>query len=164
MKGVILSMDRIAEKIKKMGYHLRKEDYSKSKYVPVKIVGNLAFVSGYGSTGQNGKLLYVGRVGAEVNLEQAYECARQCAINSLSGLKQTIANLERVDEIVKVLGFVNSAEDFYRQPEVMHGFTDFMIEVFGEKGRHARSAIGTSNLPNNQPVEVEMIVKLKDPQ
>jgi len=157
-------MDRIVEKIIKMGYHLRKEDYSKSKYAPVKIVGNLAFVSGYGSTDQDGKLLYVGRVGAEVTLEQAYECARQCAINSLSGLKQSIGNLERVDEIVKVLGFVNSAEDFHRQPEVMNGFTDFMIEVFGEKGRHARSAIGTSNLPNNQPVEVEMIVKLKDHQ
>ncbi len=157
-------MDRIVEKIIKMGYHLRKEDYSKSKYAPVKIVGNLAFVSGYGSTDQDGKLLYVGRVGAEVTLEQAYECARQCAINSLSGLKQAIANLERVDEIVKVLGFVNSSADFHRQPEVMDGFTDFMIEVFGEKGRHARSAIGTSNLPNNQPVEVEMIVKLKDHQ
>ena len=102
-----------------MGYHLRKEDYSKSKYAPVKIVGNLVFISGYGCSDKNNEIPYVGRVGSEVTLEQAYEFARQCAINCLAGLKQVIGNLERVDEIIKVLGFVNSADDFHRQLSIV---------------------------------------------
>jgi enamine deaminase RidA (YjgF/YER057c/UK114 family) len=97
-----------------------------------------------------------------VSLEEAYEAARLCALNCLGALKATLGNLERIEEIVKVLGFINSAPDFHRQPEVLHGFSDFMIELFGEeRGGHARSAIGTSNLPRNQPVEVEMIARVK---
>ncbi len=115
----------------------------------------------HGCSDPDGNCL-VGRVGAEVTLEQGYECARLCAVNALAGLKRVIGSLERVDEIIKVLGFVNSACDFHQQPAVMNGFTDLMVELFGEeKGRHARSAIGTNNLPKNQPVEVEMVVKLK---
>ncbi|NMB12261.1 MAG: RidA family protein [Firmicutes bacterium] len=155
-------MDKIEQKLIDMGYQLPKPRVG-SKIVPAKVVGNLVFVSGHGCSDEDGNLKYRGRVGTDVSLEEAYEAAKLCAINALGGLKAVIGNLERVDEIVKVLGFVNSDEDFHRQPEVMHGFTDLLVELFGpEKGIHARSAIGTSNLPKNQPVEVEMIVTLKD--
>ena len=154
-------MDRIEERLKQMGYTLPGSRPG-SKIEPAKAVGNLVFVSGHGSGNADGVRPYVGRVGAEVTLEQAYESARLCAVNALGGLKWVIGNLERVDEIVKVLGFVNSADGFHQQPAVINGFTDLLTELFGEKGRHARSAIGTSNLPGNQPVEVEMIVRLKD--
>ena len=154
-------MDRIEEKLNQMGYRLPSPTPG-SKIEPAKAVGDLVFVSGHGNSNADGVRPYVGRVGAEVTLEEGYESARLCAVNALAGLKRVIGNLERVDEIVKVLGFVNSAPDFHQQPEVMHGFTDLMVELFGDKGRHARSAIGTNNLPKNQPVEVEMIVTIKD--
>ena len=156
--------DRIEQRLNEMGYRLSKYRLStmKKQVRPAKIVGNLVFVSGRGCSDEEGKLPYKGRVGSEVSLEDAYKAARLSAVNCLGALKATLGNLEHIDEIVKVLGFINSAPDFHRQPEVLHGFSDLMMELFGEeKGGHARSAIGTSNLPKNQPVEVEMIVRIK---
>ena len=155
-------MDKIEQKLVEMGYTLPLPRAG-SKIVPAKVVGNLVFCSGHGCSDETGNLKYRGRVGEDVSLEEGYEAAQLCAVNILGGLKAVIGNLERVGDIVKVLGFVNSADDFHRQPEVMNGFTDLLTDLFGpEKGVHARSAIGTNNLPKNQPVEVEMIITLKD--
>ena len=154
-------MDRIEKKLKEIGLNLPSPKEGR-KIDSAKIVGNLIFVSGHGCSDETGKRPYIGRVGSDVTLEQGYKCAQLCGVNALAGVKEVIGNLEQIEEIVKVLGFVNSALDFHQQPEVINGFTDLMVELFGEKGRHARSAIGTSNLPHNQPVEVEMIVKIRE--
>lgn len=127
----------------------------------VKICGETIYVSGHGPTDDCGRPLYRGRVGRDLTLAEAKEAAKLVALNCLASLKETLGTLDRVQEIIKVLGFVNSDDNFHDQPEVMHGFTDVMLAAFGEAGRHTRSAIGTSNLPNNIPVEVEMIARLR---
>ena len=130
--------------------------------VPAVQHGDLLFVSGHGPSANDGTLLYRGRVGAEVSPEEAYQAARATGIQLLRSIRDHLGDLDRVERIVKVLGFVNSAPDFHDQPAVMHGFSDLMVEVFGaQRGQHARSAIGTSNLPNNQPVEIELIVAIR---
>jgi enamine deaminase RidA (YjgF/YER057c/UK114 family) len=152
-------MAEIELKLRKLGLELPELD-AIGKIEPVKQVGKILFVSGHGPE-KNGEAVIHGRVGDEVSLEQAYEAARLCALNCLALVKRKIGDLDKVDEFIKVLGFVNSAPDFHDQPKVMNGFTDLLIEVFGERGRHARSAIGTNNLPNNQPIEVEVILTVK---
>lgn len=159
---MVESMSQVESKLKKLGLELPPlPEGGSSKLAAMKQVGNLLFVSGHGPE-RNWQPLVVGRLGAEVTIEEGYRAAQLCALNCLASLKRYLGDLDRIDEIVKVLGFVNSAPDFHRQPEVMHGFSDLMIQLFGEKGRHARSAIGTSNLPNNQAVEVEIILTIKD--
>jgi enamine deaminase RidA (YjgF/YER057c/UK114 family) len=152
-------MSKIEEKLRKMGLELPTLSPI-GKIEPVKQIGNMLYVCGHGPE-QNGEAVIHGRVGADVTLEQAYEAAKLCALNCLALIKRKVGDLDRVDEFVKVLGFVNSAPDFHDQPKVMNGFTDLIVELFGERGRHARSAIGTSNLPNNQPVEVEAIATVR---
>ncbi|MEW6048614.1 MAG: RidA family protein [Bacillota bacterium] len=153
-------MGRVEQKLKELGLELPPMAPI-GKLEPVKQVGNLLFVSGHGPE-KNGKPVIVGRVGAEVSLEEGYKAAQLCALNCLASLKRYLGDLDRIDQIVKVQGFINSAPDLHDQPAVMGGFSDLMVQLFGEKGRHARSAIGTSNLPNNQPVEVEMIATIKE--
>ncbi|WP_432842684.1 RidA family protein [Dactylosporangium sp. CA-092794] len=123
--------------------------------------GDLLFVSGHGPEDNDGNLLFRGRLGAEVSIEDGYQAARATGVQLLRTVRDALGSLDRVDAIVKALGFVNSAPDFHDQPAVMHGFSDLMTEVFGERGIHARSAIGTSNLPLNQPVEIELIVAIR---
>jgi|SRR5690554_1669542 len=154
--------DMYDAKLKELGYKYI-DSKPGSKIESIRIVENLAFVSGQGPREADGTFKWVGRVGSDLTPEQGYQAARRCAVNVLGVLKRELGSLEKIEQIIKVLGFVNSADDFYQQPFVMDGFTDLMVEVFGEeKGRHARSAIGTSNLPKNQPVEVEMIVKINN--
>jgi enamine deaminase RidA (YjgF/YER057c/UK114 family) len=129
--------------------------------VPVVQDGNLLYLSGHGPQDDNGDLLYVGRLGAELTLEDGYAAARATGVQLLRSIKGHLGTLDSVDRIVKVLAFVNSDDDFHEQSLVVHGFSDLMVQVFGERGRHARSAIGTSNLPNNQPIEIEMIVRVR---
>lgn len=131
-----------------------------AKYIPVKIVDNLAFCSGQGPT-KDGKFIFVGRVGKEISLEEGYEAAKMCALNCLAAIKSAIGSLDKIDEIISLRGFVNSNPDFYRQPEVINGASELIIKIFGEKGMHARSALGTSVLPCNISVELEMVVSLK---
>lgn len=153
-------MGRVEQRLRELGFELPSPPPI-GKIEPVKRVDRLVFVSGHGPE-RDGKAVIVGRVGAEVSLEEGYRAAQLCALNCLASLKRFLGDLDRIDEIVKVLGFVNSAPGFSQQPAVMHGFTDLLVELFGERGRHARSAIGTSDLPGNIPVEVEMIVAVKD--
>ena len=109
----------------------------------------------------NGGLLHKGRLGAELSLEQGYAAARQAALNLLSIAKESLGDLGRVMRIVKLNGYVNSAADFDRQPEVIDGASDLLQEIFGEAGRHARTSIGVSDLPGHRPVEIEMVVQVR---
>ena len=151
---------KIETKIKELGLSLPEVPKPVGEYIPAKKVGNLVFSAGHGPI-KEGKFAYVGKVGREVSLEEGYEAAKICAINCLAAIKSVIGSLDNIDEIIKLKGFVNSASDFYRQPEVMNGASELIVKIFGEKGKHARSALVTSVLPFNIPVEVEMIVKIR---
>lgn len=116
----------------------------------------LAYVSGVGPIGQQGI------VGGDLSVEQGYEAARTAARYCLRRIEDELGSLDRVDRWIKVLGFIRSAPGFDQQPRVLNGFSDLVVEVWGERGQSARSAIGTSELPHNMPVEVEAIVSLRD--
>ncbi|HWJ73642.1 MAG TPA: RidA family protein [Kaistia sp.] len=120
----------------------------------------LLYISGHGPENDEGQLQFVGRVGREVSVEQGYEAARLTGIQLLRAIRAHTGSLDRVERVVKVLGFVNSADDFHDQPKVINGASDLFLQIFGQSGRHARSAMGTNNLPGNQPVEIEMIVRI----
>lgn len=151
---------KIEHKMKELGLILPEVPKPVAEYIPAKKIGDLVFTSGQGPI-KDGKFIYVGKIGGEVSLKEGYESAKICAINCLAAIKSVIGSLDKIDEIVKVKGYVNSTSDFYRQPEVVNGASELIVKIFGEKGKHARSALGTSVLPGNIPVELEMIVKVK---
>jgi enamine deaminase RidA (YjgF/YER057c/UK114 family) len=129
-------------------------------YVPYRIGGGLLFLSGAGPRNADGSIL-TGKVGGAVTLEQAYQGARQCGLNLLANMRDALGSLDRVDVILKVLGMVNGVPEFGDQPKVINGCTDLFVEVFGDNGRPARSAVGMGSLPGNMSVEVEAIVLIK---
>ncbi|SHN43900.1 RidA family protein [Chitinophaga sp. CF418] len=129
-------------------------------YVDVRRVGNLLYLSGKGPRSANGEYT-TGKLGQELSIQQGYEAARLTAINQLAVLKKELGSLNKVKQIVKVNGYVNCTAAFSDQPKVINGFSDLLIQVFGESGRHARTALGTNALPLNMAVEVEMIVEVE---
>lgn len=129
-------------------------------YVPVKQIGNICYTSGAGPV-INGKPVMTGKIGAELTIEQGQEAAKVCILNILSVLEKHLGDLNRVKNAVKMLAFVASAPGFNAQPQVINAASELLGEVFGEKGRHARSAIGTNELPNNIPVEIEVIFEVE---
>ncbi|MFR9726359.1 RidA family protein [Streptomyces sp. MS19] len=129
-------------------------------YVPAVLSGSYVYTSGQVPL-VDGALPYAGKVGAAVTAEQAYEMARLCALNALAAVKSVVGDLDRVVRVVKVLGFVASAPDFTGQPQVVNGASELLGEVFGEAGRHARSAVGVASLPLDAPVEVEIVVEVR---
>jgi enamine deaminase RidA (YjgF/YER057c/UK114 family) len=130
-------------------------------YVDSVLVGNLLFLSG-NALGANPPLQFKGKLGKEVTAQDGYEAARRVGLIMLAKVRTALGSLDRVKRVVKVLGFVNSAEGFADQPHVMDGFSDLMVKVFGGvAGKHARSAIGVASLPYNNAVEVEMIVEVE---
>ena len=143
----------------KAGIVLPKVSSPIANYINIVRVGNLLFLSGKGPLKSDGSYI-VGKLGQDLTIENGYEAARLVAINQLAVLKNELGELSKIKKIVKVLGLVNSAATFYDQPKVMNGFSDLMVLILGEKGKHARSAIGTNTLPNNMAVEVEMIVEI----
>ena len=149
---------KIENKMKEIGLILPEVPKPIAEYIPAKKIGNLVVTSGQGPI-KDGKFIHVGKVGGEVNLEEGYESAKMCALNCLAAIKSIIGSLDEIDEIVKIKGYVNSTPDFYRQPEVINGASELVVKIFGEKGKHTRSALGTSG---NIPLELEMIVKLKE--
>ena len=153
----------IYAKIKELNIELPPKAKPFAAFLPAKEFGDkLLYVSGSGPVFHaDGSPSYVGQVGGEITLEQGYSAARSCGIALLASMHYTIGDLNKVKSIVKVFGLINSAPGFYSQPAVLNGFSDLMAEVFGEDGKHARSAMGTSSLPFNIPVEVEMLVELK---
>lgn len=151
----------IEEKLKDKGIEIPKPPEPVAEYVPAKKAGNLIFCSGQDPL-KNGEFVYKGRLGESLEVNEGYEAARICAINCLAEVKTVVDSLDEIEEIVKVRGFVNSAPDFSKQPEVVDGASELLVEIFGEDGEHARSALGTSVLPRNIPIELEIIVKIKD--
>jgi enamine deaminase RidA (YjgF/YER057c/UK114 family) len=128
-------------------------------FASVRVQGDVAYISGHGPF-DGDRVLVSGRVGAEVSLEQAYDAARATGLSILASLKQELGALERVAGWIKALGFVNCADGFDATPAVINGFSDLILELWGDAGRHARSAIGASVLPFGIPVEIEAIVAL----
>jgi len=145
-------------KLKELGIILPPAPKPVAAYVPAVTAGSLIFVSGQDCK-KNGELLFKGKVGRELSLEQGYAASRQCMINLLAVLKEHVGDLSKVKRIVKLLGFVNSADGFVEQPFVINGASELLIEIFGEKGYHARSALSAKELPFDTPVEIEMIVE-----
>lgn len=152
---------KIEEKLNEMGIKILEAAKPVASYVPFRRVGNLIYISGQDCR-VNGKLKYEGKVGRDVTEKEAYEAARITAINLLAILKSAIGNLDKVVKIVNLHGFVNSADGFVRQPMVINGASDLLLEVFGEKGKHSRCALSANELPFNTPVEIEMIVEVED--
>lgn len=151
---------RPEQRLQELGIELPPPPKPVGSYVPAVQVGDLLFMSGNGPL-RAGKPLMQGRVGEHLTVEQGSEAARETMLNLLSTLRDTLGSLDRVERIVKILGFVNSASDFTQQPAVINGASELLLQIFGERGRHARSAIGTSVLPFGIPVEIEMIVQVR---
>ena len=149
-------------RLKNLGYELPTVPCPAGSYVPAARAGSLLFTAGQLPL-REGRLTYIGKVGGDVSTEEAKEAARLCAINALAAVKAE-AGLENVRRIVKVTGYVASAAGFNDQPGVMNGASDLLGELFGDKGLHARTAVGVAELPLDAPVEVELVVELADPQ
>ena len=148
-------------RIKELGIQLIKPTSPIANYVKAVRVGNVVYLSGHGPDKPDGGLV-TGKAGGDLTWEQARDAARLTGISLLSSLKAEIGDLNKVKRIVKVLGMVNAVPAFDQHPKVINGCSDLMVEVFGENGKHARSSVGMSSLPNNIAVEIEMIVELKD--
>jgi enamine deaminase RidA (YjgF/YER057c/UK114 family) len=132
-----------------------------ANYVNAVRTGNLLYLAGKGP-GLPGQSLPVGKVGRDFTVEQGYECARQTGLSLIAVMKAELGDLDRVKRIVKVLGMVNGTPEFGQQPEVINGCSDLFVAVFGDRGKHARSAVGMGSLPRGIPVEIEVIVEVAD--
>ena len=148
------------QKLKELKIELFKPSAPMANYVKAVRVGNLLFLAGHGPSKADGTNI-TGKVGKDMTTEEGYMAARQVGISMLSTLKAELGDLKKVKRIVKVLGMVNCTDTFIDQPKVINGFSDLMVSVFGEKGLHARSAVGMNSLPSNIAVEVEMIVEVE---
>jgi enamine deaminase RidA (YjgF/YER057c/UK114 family) len=147
-------------KLKTMGIVLPEVPPPVASYIPARQSGRLVYTSGQG-TYKEGKLHYIGRVGREITMEEAYEAAKLTAVNCLAAVVTIAGSINNIEKIIHLRGFINSDDNFHNQPKVLNGASDFLLELFGENGKHARAALGTSNLPDNICVETEMIVELK---
>ncbi len=147
--------------IASLGIELPEVGAPVANYVNTVRTGNLVFTSGKGPKKPDGTYI-TGKLGADLSIEEGYEAGRLVAIQQLAALKAELGDLNKVKRVVKVLGMVNSAPDFTEQPKVINGFSDLMVEVFGDKGKHARSAVGMGSLPSNIAVEIEMVVEVED--
>ena len=153
----------IENKLLEMGYELLpRRRSSVGNFVPAVRTGNLVYLSGNGPGLPEGGLLHVGKLGADLTIEQGYDCARQTMLNLLSALKEEIGDLDKVKRVVKLLCMINSAPDFGDTPRVANGASDLLVNLYGDAGRHARSAVGMATLPGGMPVEIEMIVEVED--
>jgi len=152
--------DKIAEKLATLGFELPQPPTPAANYIPSVRVGDLLFVGGNIGRLNGRPPKYTGKVGDTVTLEQAYEMARDCALNHLAIIKSALGSLDRVKRIVKVLGFVNSAPGFTDMPKVVNGESDLLVDLWGSRGEHARAAVGVASLSKDAPVETEMIVQV----
>jgi enamine deaminase RidA (YjgF/YER057c/UK114 family) len=148
------------ERLQALGLTLPPPPAPIGNYVPYRIGGNLLFLSGVGPRKADGSLI-TGKVGASVSIEQGYEAARICGLNMLTNMIAALGSLDRVDTILKVLGMVNAVPDFQQHPRIIDGCTDLLVEVFGDNGRPARSAVGVASLPRDIAVEIEAVILIK---
>ena len=150
----------VEQRLKELGVELREPSPPTANFVRAVRTGRLVFLAGHGPSKPEGGLV-TGKVGADLNLDQAKEAARLSAISLLSSLKAEIGDLNKVKRIVKVHGMVNAVPDFTQHSQVMNGCSDFLVSVFGQRGKHARAAVGMGSLPRNMAVEIEMIVEVE---
>ena len=153
----------IEEILSSRGINLSSEIAPIGSYCPVVISGNLAYVSGQipiENIAQTKEVKYKGKVGKDITIEEGKKAAELCVINCLIQLKYALGDLERIKKIVRLSGFVNCDASFSDHPEVVNGASDFLVQVFGESGRHARIAVGASSLPRNSCTEIDMIVEV----
>lgn len=158
--GLSVAQGNIDKRLEELGIVLQPPSAPVANYVHAVTSGNLVFLAGKGPTRPDGSLV-TGKVGRDLTIEEGYEAARLTAIAQLAALKAHIGDLDRVVRVVKVLGLVNCNSEFTNQPEVINGFSDLMVAVFGEQGKHARSAVGANALPRNIAVEIELIVEIR---
>ncbi len=149
----------IEDELAALGLSLPDLPVPVGNYTPAVRVGNLVFTSGQ-TARINGVRRYVGVIGRDVTMDEAYLSARDSVLNCLACVKSVVGSLDRIVRVVKVLGFVNAIDGFEQQPAVINGASDLLVKLFGERGRHARSAIGIGSLPSNVSVEVELIVEV----
>lgn len=154
-------MGQIDARLSELGIELPTPAVPVANYVGWVRSGNLIFTAGQVPL-KDGKFMYQGKVGGEIDVETAAKSAKLCAINILAQVKQALdGDLDRVKRIVKLVGFVNGVPEFADHPKVINGASDFMVEVFGDKGKHARSAVGAGSLPLNVSVEIEAVVEVE---
>ena len=147
-------------KLDSMGIVLPQPAIPVANFVNTVQVGNLLFLSGNGPKKLDGKFI-TGKVGSDLTIEEGYEAARLTGINQIGVLKSTLGDLSRVKRIIRVTGMVNATSDFKQHPAVVNGFSDLMVDVFGEKGKHTRAAVGMASLPFNIAVEIDLIVEIE---
>ena len=155
-------MSEVESRLERLGIALPSEPVPIANYVPGVRTGKLLFLSGLGPAARPDGTTPSGKVGRDLTTEEGYEAARLTGINILSRAKGVLGDLDKVRRVVKLLGMVNSTPDFNQQPAVVNGCSDLLVEVFGEKGRHARSAVGMVSLPNDIPVEIEVVIEVDD--
>ncbi len=148
----------VEKKIKEMGFTLPPPPKPVGAYLPFVRTGNLVFISGQ-LPFKEGKLIFKGKVGKDLTVEEGYRAAQQCTLNLLGILKEALGDLMKVKQVVMLMGYVNSAEGFTEQSKVLNGASDLLLKIFGDKGKHSRLAIGVSELPLNAPIEISMIIE-----
>ena len=155
-------MSKTESRLQELGITLPDSPAPVANYVPVVRTGNLIYLSGVGPTAKSDGSEYKGKLGDNLSVDEGYDAARLTAVNLIARLKGYLGDLDRVTQIVKLLSMVNATPDFTEPPAVSNGCSDLMVEVFGDRGRHARSAIGVATLPGGIPIEIELIAEISD--
>lgn len=151
----------IEQRLQELGLTLPEAVAPLYNYVPVMIHNQIAYISGQVPR-VDGQIPYTGKVGDTVTIDQARELAEICVLKGLSCLRAEIGSLDKVEQVLKVTGFVQSAPGFSNQPNVIDAASELLVKIFGDKGRHARSAVGVAELPSNTPVEIDFIIAIKE--
>ena len=152
-------MSNVENKIKELGLQLPEPPKPLAAYIPAKKTGNLVFTAGQLPM-VNGELILKGLLGQDVEIDAAYAAAKICTLNALAAIKGVIGDLDQIKQVVRVVGYVASVPTFTQQPAVVNGASELLLEIFGEKGKHARSAVGMAVLPLNAAVEIELTVEI----
>ena len=155
-------MGKIESRLQELGITLPDSPAPLANYVPVVKTGNLIYLSGVGPTAKSDGSEYKGKLGDNISVDEGYDAARLTAVNLIARLKGYLGDLDRVTQIVKLLSMVNATPDFIEPPAVSNGCSDLLVEEFGDRGRHARSAIGVATLPGGIPIEIELIAEISD--
>ena len=150
----------IEEKIKELGFEIPQPPKPLAAYIPAFQIGDMVYTSGQVPI-QNGELKYAGKIGEDLTVEQGQKAAEICVLNGLSAIKSLVNDLEKIEQIIKLTVFINSAKGFTDQPKVANGASELLVQIFGEAGKHARSAVGVNELPIDASIEIEMIVKVR---
>ena len=154
-------MHMFEENIKQLGIEIPDMPAALANYVPFKVSDSIVYVSGQAPV-RNGKLIYEGKVGKDISIDEGIKAAELCCVNIIAALKKSInGDWNRLETFLKLGGFVNCNNDFYDQPKIINGASDLLVNIFGEQGKHARFAVGSNSLPMNISVEIDAIIKIK---